>query len=295
MRIRYTPFAALMVGALLIGMTATASAEEPATYEFWETWARTDLAVAEHVSYRTWMWGPDAISGPLSEEYIEAPDGGWRLVQYFDKSRMEITDPYSDPNDDWYVTNGLLAKELITGEMQFGDNYTEYWGAAEIPVAGDYDDDDSPTYASFANKMHVLLDLPGVITRVADNSGLVWEDDWYAQYGVYDDYYVVETNHRVASVFWEFMNSDGPIWRDGGYMLWSLFENPFYATGYPITEAYWAEVKVGGVYRDVLMQCFERRCLTYTPDNPDGFKVEAGNIGLHYYVWNYGEMPPAYQ
>ena len=71
------------------------------------------------------------------------------------------------------------------------------------------------------------------------------------------------------------MNDDGPIWRDGGYMLWPLFEAPFYATGYPITEAYWAEVKVGGTYRDVLMQCFERRCLTYTPSNSDGWKVEA--------------------
>ncbi|HEX5165535.1 MAG TPA: hypothetical protein VFV93_09080, partial [Thermomicrobiales bacterium] len=59
----------------------------------------------------------------------------------------------------------------------------------------------------------------------------------------------------------------------------------------PITEAYWATVKVNNQYVDVLMQCFERRCLTYTPGNPDGWKVEAGNVGLHYYVWRYGMMP----
>jgi hypothetical protein len=37
------------------------------------------------------------------------------------------------------------------------------------------------------------------------------------------------------------------------------------------------------------MQCFERRCLTYTPDNPEGWQVEAGNVGRHYYYWRYGE------
>jgi hypothetical protein len=39
---------------------------------------------------------------------------------------------------------------------------------------------------------------------------------------------------------------------------------------------------------DVLIQCFQRRCLTYTPSNPDGWRVEAGNIGQHYYAWRYG-------
>jgi hypothetical protein len=42
----------------------------------------------------------------------------------------------------------------------------------------------------------------------------------------------------------------------------------------------------------VLLQCFERRCLTYTPDNPEGWKVEAGNVGQHYYQWRYGSGAP---
>ena len=45
---------------------------------------------------------------------------------------------------------------------------------------------------------------------------------------------------------------------------------------------------VGGVSKLVLVQVFERRVLTYTPDNPDGWKVEAGNVGLQYYEWRYG-------
>ncbi|MEZ4520625.1 MAG: hypothetical protein R3A46_03120 [Thermomicrobiales bacterium] len=39
------------------------------------------------------------------------------------------------------------------------------------------------------------------------------------------------------------------------------------------------------------MQCFERRCLTYTPGNPEGFIVEAGNVGQHYYSWRYDNDP----
>ena len=48
---------------------------------------------------------------------------------------------------------------------------------------------------------------------------------------------------------------------------------------------------MAGQQQDVLIQCFERRCLTWTPTNPEGWKVEAANIGRHYYVWRYGEQP----
>src|SRR5262249_22978628 len=51
------------------------------------------------------------------------------------------------------------------------------------------------------------------------------------------------------------------------------------------TEPFWAEVKVAGVVRTVMVQGFERRVLTYTPTNPDPFKVEFGNIGQQYYTW----------
>ncbi len=45
----------------------------------------------------------------------------------------------------------------------------------------------------------------------------------------------------------------------------------------------------------MLLQCFERRCLTYTPGNEPGWQVEAGNVGQHYYAWRYeqvAENPP---
>ena len=85
------------------------------------------------------------------------------------------------------------------------------------------------------------------------------------------------------------MNSSGLVWVGGNLTEDLLFENPFYGTGRPITEAYWVTVDVGGTPHDVLLQCFERRCLTYTPDNDPGWQVEAGNVGLHYFIWRYGE------
>ena len=37
----------------------------------------------------------------------------------------------------------------------------------------------------------------------------------------------------------------------------------------------------------MLVQLYERRVLTYVPDAPEGFKVQMGNIGQHYYDWRY--------
>jgi hypothetical protein len=51
-------------------------------------------------------------------------------------------------------------------------------------------------------------------------------------------------------------------------------------------------VRVGGVERDVLVQAYQRRVLTYTPNNPVGWQVEMGNVGRHYYQWRYNEVLP---
>jgi hypothetical protein len=83
------------------------------------------------------------------------------------------------------------------------------------------------------------------------------------------------------------MNSTGPVYEEGQLVEDVLFENPYFATGRPITEAYWTEVEIGGELKDVLPQCFERRCLTYTPSNAPGWQAEAGKVGRHYMSWRY--------
>ena len=82
------------------------------------------------------MWGPSADGPSLLEPYAESP-GGQRTARYFDKTRMEITHPDGDSSSIWYVSNGLLAEELITGRMQLGDNTFEQHDPAQINVAGD--------------------------------------------------------------------------------------------------------------------------------------------------------------
>ena len=43
-------------------------------------------------------------------------------MQYFDKARMEINDPNGDRNNLYFVTNGRLVVEMISGRVQTGDD-----------------------------------------------------------------------------------------------------------------------------------------------------------------------------
>ncbi len=255
---------------------------------FTRTWQRTDAPVASGAVERTWMWGPEPFIAAFMEEYAQS-DGGQRLVQYFDKSRMEITSPEAFDDGVWYVTNGLLARELMTGLRQGGDEQFTVLNPAEIGVAGDPNDANAPTYATFGS----LMDEPAVATgatvmqTVARGSAIA-SDPSLATYGVTAATLVPETGHTVASVFWEFMLAEGIV-ADGETLITDrLFLDPFYATGLPLTEAYWITVAVSGQPRLVLVQAFERRVMTYTPANPTGWQVEAGNVGRHYYEWRYG-------
>jgi hypothetical protein len=85
---------------------------------------------------------------------------------------------------------------------------------------------------------------------------------------------VPETGHNIPDVFMNYFS--GQPW------------NWVYIAGYPISEAFWAHVDVAGQPRDVLVQVFERRTITYDPGAPEGYKVQFGNVGRHYYDWRYG-------
>jgi hypothetical protein len=286
--------AAIGLLVLLVLPASTAAATPIGNDAFARTWAYTDQPVADGTVQRTWMWGPQPFTGILREDSTESP-GGKRDVQYFDKSRMEITTPGADQSSPWYVTNGLLAQEMITGKIQTGNTTYTNASPATINVAGDADDPTGPTYAIFEPLLHSapITDGASVISTLT-RTGVLPDEPALASYGVTAAYHVrvPGIDHQVASPFWDFMNSTGTVYQDGSYREAPLFQNPFYATGYPISEAYWSSVKVAGSYQLVLMQCFERRCLTYTPGNSAGFETEAGNVGQHYYIWRYGSLPP---
>jgi lamin tail-like protein len=289
---RQRVFCALVVGLVLLagavgalGATYRTSAETFADPAF----ARTDGPVSGGAVARTWIWGPEPRTGALTEPYRDAP-GGTRLVQYFDKSRMELTNPQGNPADPFYVTNGLLATEMLTGNVQLGDAFFETHAPAAVNVAGDLDDPTGPTYATFTPLRSAPALASGTpITATVTRDGQVTDDPTRAGKATAQQF-VSETKHTVADVFWAFMTSSGIV--DGGATE-PLFRSPFYATGFPITEAYWSTVRVAGQERAVLMQIFERRALTFTPGNPPGFAVEAGNVGLQYRAWRaFLAIPP---
>src|SRR5689334_12191891 len=83
---------------------------------FAATWERVDKPVQDLPggAGRGYTWGPaiPQAAGSLKEPY----NAGQRVIQYFDKARMEVNNPNGNPQDLFYVTTGLLVKELVTGQ-----------------------------------------------------------------------------------------------------------------------------------------------------------------------------------
>ena len=290
---RHIRRAIALVFAVALLVPALAAVAQSSSNEYFDrAWVRIDGPVSTGQASRSWVWGPTKYGEAFMEEYTESP-GGMRIVQYFDKSRMEITNPAGDPNSRWYVTNGLLVVELISGNMQVGNFDFEERNPASVNVAGDADDPTGPTYATFTGLLdESAMPAGSVITSRVDREGTITDDPTLAA----QDVAVAEiddvTGHSIAQPFRDFMYATGTIWANNTYTTGRLFEEPVFALGRPITEPYWANVKVAGTYQDVLLQCFERRCVTFTPGNSAGWEVEAGNVGRHYYSWRYDNGGP---
>ncbi len=222
------------------------------------------------------LWGP-SLGAPKQEPYGDAP-GGYRLVQYYDKGRMELTDPKTGT-----VTNGLLATELITGKVQVGGDDFEPRGPAAIPIAGD-PDNPGPTYAALGGTAAKVLApvMPNLgkgialsVSATGDVSETVAADHRDPRVMAKADLtltvYDSATKHNVPAAFAAYRDKVGTL-----------------VIGYAKSEPFLATVKVSGVPRQVVVQVFERRVLTYNAANPDAYKVEMGNIGQHYQRWRYG-------
>jgi hypothetical protein len=94
-----------------------------------------------------------------------------------------------------------------------------------------------------------------------------------------------ETGIATAAVFEEYLWQEAPVVESGDVLDGLLFDPPLLATGFPITEPFWVTVPENGEYVDILVQCFERRCLTYTPSHEPAWQVEMSNIGTHHKLW----------
>jgi hypothetical protein len=191
---------------------------------------------------------------------------------------MEITNPGDPRPNPYYVTSGLLVKEMVTGQIATGASTVDPRAPAEISVAGDYQDPAVPSYATFG-KLNAGTDAGraadatgGHVEATLDRAGTLGSDTGLGN-GVLYAQFVPESGHNLPDVFLTWLQAQGD-WV--GLM------------GYPISEPYWVHAAVNGQPTAVLVQLFERRTLTFTPSNAPAWRIELGNVGLQYHTWRYG-------
>ena len=259
---------------LLIPSSGLSAASNFASPSFKVAWERGEAAFPN-------FWGPLSLAKDgMPEMYKEAPSGQ-RLVQYFDKARMELTNPATPT----IVTNGLLTVELKTGKVQLGDNTFEQRTPARINIAGD-PGSDSLTYADLAKlpERDAERALPDLQPPRAFVNGQI----------------MMTPELLVPGLPSEPGRLYGPYVQDPGKRYGQYVLKPFYdfinlipqgqaAIGYPISPAIIVSVKIGGTPTYVLVQAFERRVLTLALNslNLASLRPEFGNIGQHYYRWRY--------
>ncbi len=225
------------------------------------------------------LWGSEPLLW-RAEPYADAPDGR-RTVQYFDRGRMELT---PTANGGTEVTEGLLALEMTTGEIQLGSKLLEYRDPADVAIDSGSANAAVPTYAGLARV--VQRTAPDRSTQHAeinqwiDAQGNVTEKT--PPVAVWASKYVTQTGHNVPDVFT------------------NLFaRKPFEMTdwvqalGYPISEPYWTMYRRDAAEQPSLIQVFQRRILVYTPSLNDNQQITLANVGRHYYRWRYGQGVPA--
>lgn len=294
---------AILVAAplhIFTSISNTSAAPILADPAFSRVWERMDEPVVGGGVARSWFWGPEPVTGGRWERYIESP-GNERLVQYLDKGRMEIIDPAGDSSASWYVTSGLLSRELISGRVQIGETrFLDTGAGAGVAVAGD-PDNPFPTYADLnrvvdqgqpdrTGDFATTVLLPDGASNRADAA-----NDPLARLAYYVSYtgpFGSPVGYNIPEAFWRFMNQSGEISVNGERQLASPLFDWLYVFGYPISDPVWVQVRVGGAMQWVLVQPFERRVLTYTPANASAWQVEMGNVGQHYYRWRYQWLPP---
>ncbi|MGN6756002.1 MAG: CAP domain-containing protein [Thermomicrobiales bacterium] len=264
--------------------TATAAAQLPpgvaqADAAVIARWQGADYDIWRGAVARTWTWGPDVLA--VKQERFDSAPGGTRTVYYFDKSRMEISDPQGDRANPWFITNGLLVREMVAGQLQVDDNAFVPLASPAVPLAGDGTGGNAVTYAALGpvaslkpGENSVPNRAGGTITETIDATGTVTKNPVLANAATYA-YYDPALGHNIADVFWRWLAAQPVDW--------------IYGTGHPLTEPYWTLARINGADVWVLVQAFERRVLTYVPGNSSGWQVEAGNVGRHYYQWRYGE------
>lgn len=261
---------AVFVAMLPVREATTSPFASPA---FEQIWLRDQNGLLD-------LWGQGPLAWRL-EPYADAPSGR-RLVQYFDRGRMELTSEAGSTRT--LVTQGRLAWELTTGQIALGSDLTARRPPPDISIDGGSPDPRVPTYAALAR----LVGQPAT-----DRTG--WPqpiDQWLTADGtlrtatppapVRMGRFVTTTRHNLPDVTVALFDRS-PL----GATAW------LETFGYPISEPVWAYYRRGNVAIPALVQVFERRILLYFPSLPADQRFTVANTGRHYYRWRYGSEPTA--
>lgn len=224
------------------------------------------------------LWGQTPLAWRI-EPYTDAP-AGRRLVQYFDRGRMELTAQAGSSRT--FVTQGRLAWELTTGQIALGSDLVARRPPPDLPIDGGSPDPRVPTYAALAR----LVATPAS-DRTANNRPL---EEWLTADGtlhtdaapapVRPSRFVAATGHNLPDVTVALFDRS-PLGPDAWVETF----------GYPISEPVWAYYRRGATALPSLIQVFERRILVYTPSLPTDQRFTIANTGRHYYRWRYGVDP----
>ena len=300
-RVGASLFVVAMVTAIALPALAQIDGEEQPEVEpvvvdptIQAVWDITDGQIVSGEAKRAWAFGPEPIAAAY-EYYPQSPTE-FRKIVYYDKGRLDLVNPQAPTGSIWMVSGALLTTEMFSGRIQLGEAEFVVREPADIPLVGDFEQPDPVTYATLARHSSVQP------VAIAQSSGRV------------DD----QTEHRrlsqIGKQVTELLLADGAIVPDAvtdydvtiaGYdeLLGHNVASPFVdwaidlnvpalnMLGLPITEPYWIETEIDGDPTLVLIQAFERRTLTYTPANPANWRVESGNVGLHYRHWRELERP----
>ncbi|MDQ3548535.1 MAG: hypothetical protein M3439_06905 [Chloroflexota bacterium] len=225
------------------------------------------------------LWGGGPLVS-LVEPFTGAP-GNRRLVQYFERGRMEMADSTATTTAGT-ISQGLLVRELATGYVQLGYDDFVQGDPAPVPLFGALAEAGGAalTYADFAS---------AVSTATGERDGDLL-DEWMAPGGaianlappvdIFAGSYEPITGHNIPLVTASWLKTD-PLGID-----------PNDALGLPISEPYWVQSGKGDAGVS-LVQLFERRVVVYTPDLPLAERFSLTSVGRHYYIWRYGNDPNA--
>jgi hypothetical protein len=173
-----------------------------------------------------------------------------RLVQYFEKGRMEQHD--DEPNPAWRFQYGLLVDELA--QLKAG-----------LPVGGD---SSSVTYAA----IFLLSQAPMRAEPPADFVGGTQALTDGSVFIPFSAALLPGTGHVVPGNFWSYINDESLF--PGGWL---------HDVGLPITPVVEAVVDKGpDKGRRILIQAFQRTILTYDPLNPVDYQIERANVGTDF-------------